>query len=248
MSILLITTPRLNVSQGFRTYILEPPSFFQLSAILRASRVLEFPDLDAIAMHYLRGMWPAELEKLTEAPIKYAAETIILARECEAPELLKRAFYELLRKPQLGEDEDADVEDPEVVARQISRQDLVRLIKTREQLISRWIWAANKPFEIPCPLPQTEPPTDEYASCKAARAQHWRNDANSSLYEDCLYDPILGLQSLASLDWAAMGYCMGCIETWKGSWAAQRVKLWQQLDVWLGLPSEVPGEGREQEH
>lgn len=187
-------------------------------------------------------MWPADLAKLTVKHTKHASETIILARESEMPELLKRAFYELLRTARLGQDEDADLEDPEVAKKQISRQDLARLIRTREELTARWIWSADRPPEVPCPLADADPPTEEHTKCKQARASNfvnWQDTVKKTLlFEECLYDPLHGLQRLAGADWAAMGYCSGCVNAWKVSWAAQREKLWQQLDVWLGLPDD----------
>ena len=191
-------------------------------------------------------MWPTDLAKLSNAATKHAAETIILARECEMPELLKRAFYELLRTARLGQDEDADLNDPEVMKKQISRQDLARLIKTREELTARWIWTADKPPEIPCPLPEADPPTDDCTKCIQARANnltHWQDVVKKSLlFEECLYDPLHGLQRLTEVDWPALGYCEGCVKAWKVSWAAQREKLWQQLDVWLDLPTGDDGD------
>lgn len=220
----------------------QPPDFSQLAAILRAARALSFEALDEFASRTLREMWPDDLRKLSMIPIKNAAETIILARECEMPELLKRAFYELVRTARLGQDEDADLEDPEVAKKQISRQNLARLIKTREELTARWIWAADKPPEIPCPLSDGDPANEETVKCIQARANnlvHWQDVVKKSLlFEECLYDPLHGLQRLVDVDWAATGYCQRCVKAWKVSWAAQREKLWQQLDVWLGLPAE----------
>jgi hypothetical protein len=224
-----------------RLYVFKPPAFSQLAAILRASQKLQFTSLEDFASRILLEMWSSDLDKLTAAHIKHASETIVLARECEIPELLKRAFYELVRKARLGEDEDADTDDPEVARTQISRQDLARLIKTREELVSRWILTAGSPPEILCPLASVDPPNDESARCLQARANNlvnWQELVKKTLFEEFLYDPLIGLQRLGEIKWEELGYCEGCVKAWRDSWLAQREKLWRQLDIWLGLPTD----------
>ncbi|KAI0703484.1 hypothetical protein BC835DRAFT_1319183 [Cytidiella melzeri] len=223
------------------SYVYSPPEFSQLASILRAAQTLRFSALEDFASRTLRQMWSKELSKLTESRIKHAPETIILAREYEMPELLKRAFYELVRTARLGEDEDADSDDPDVASTQISRQDLVRLIRAREELVARWILTAGSPPEILCPLAPVEPPSKESAKCMQARANlfaHWNEVVKKGLFEEYLYDPLVGLQRLVEHDWTELGYCRGCVKAWRDSWMAQRVKLWQQLELWLGLPAD----------
>ncbi|KAI0338828.1 hypothetical protein BDW22DRAFT_1362552 [Trametopsis cervina] len=224
------------------SYVFRPPEFSQLASILRAARTLRFTALDDFASRILREMWSNDLAKLSSARIPHASKTIILARSCDMPELLKRAFYELVRTSRLGEDEDADLQDPDVLGSQISRADLARLIRAREELTARWLWAADSPPDILCPLSAVDPPSDESAKCIQARAQnlpHWQDTVKKTLlFEECLYDPLHGLERLVQIDWAALGYCQGCVKAWRESWVSQRKKLWQQLDVWLGLPTE----------
>ena len=59
-------------------------------------------------------MWPSELSKLNAEVIPNASETIVLAKRCDMPELLKRAYYELLRTGGLGQDEDGSEDEGEV--------------------------------------------------------------------------------------------------------------------------------------
>lgn len=225
-----------------RSYVFKPPEFSQLASILRAAQKLQFSSLEDFASRTLLKMWPGDLGKLTVARIKHASETIVLARDCNIPELLKRAFYELLRKARLGEDEDADADDPDTARTQIARQDLARLIKTREELVSRWIFTAGSPPDIVCPLASVDPPSDESARCLQARANNlvnWHEAVKKTLFEECLYDPLIGLQRLAEIQWEDLGYCRGCVKAWRDSWLAQKEKLWQQLDIWLGLPADM---------
>ncbi|KAI0804779.1 hypothetical protein BC629DRAFT_1247449, partial [Irpex lacteus] len=124
--------------------VYDPPPFFKLAAILRASLTLHFPSLSSFVIRTLRTTWPVSLSQLTATRIPHAAETIILARTCEGSglglhDIMKRAFYELVRTARMGEDVDADEEDPDVMSGQVSRQDLARLIRAREELVSRWV-------------------------------------------------------------------------------------------------------------
>lgn len=136
-------------------------------------------------------MWPASLPGVNDPELGtavHAEEMICLARTCARPSLLKRAFYELLRAPRLGRDPDLDVEmdDDEDIpaerrAQRISRADLARLIRAREELAAEWARGAAlppDPRDFPCSL--LAPPlarTPEAEACAAARDQameHWR--------------------------------------------------------------------------
>lgn len=235
-------------------------------------------------------MWPCDLARVTaDTPrVAYAAEAVVLGKACGLPELLKRAYYELLRTSGLGqEEEDSDDEDEENgrgARVQIARSDLVLLIKTREQLALQWLLAAGSPplaQEFPCPLdvhvqiqadgdavkvpvgPQPLPqperaslvpasgsapdPAPESADahdiertrCARARAasvQQWEEKVRrSGLYEDCMYDPLCGLQRIIAIDWAAEGYCPGCVKARRDAWTRTREKIWEHLDLWLRL-------------
>ena len=144
-----------------REYIFKPPPFPELAAILRAAQALKFAIPFEFAARILRQMWPPSLSELTLAPVPHANETIVLAKTCTMPELLKRAYYELLRTGGLGQDEeDSDSEDERMEAipkreTRIARSDLVLLIKTREHLALEWFFAASSPPQaeaFPCPL------------------------------------------------------------------------------------------------
>ncbi|KAI0086017.1 hypothetical protein BDY19DRAFT_1075426 [Irpex rosettiformis] len=218
------------------SYVYEPPTFPQLAAILRASQTLRFTALEDFASRTLLKMWPQALSKLSASHIPHASETVLLARKCDMPSILKRAFYELLRTTRLGEDEDADPEDPDVINTQISRQDLARLIKAREELVSRWIVTAGSPPDITC-NPDPNSNSANHPPDKAKLLNDWQQHVKRNLFEECLYDPLVGLRRLGEINWEGMGYCHNCVKLWRDLWTAQGEKLWQQLDLWLGLPT-----------
>ncbi|CAL1702984.1 unnamed protein product [Somion occarium] len=235
------------------SYVFNPPPFRVLASILRASRKLEFTKEYEFASRSLLEMWPSSLSRLTTNTIPNAAATVLVARECCMPEVLKRAYYELLRTGGLGQDveEDADETYEDVENRTISREDLVRLITTRERLHLEWYLIADCPPNrgiLPCPLASlsSEDAEDSAAleardSCASATQKAlecWDEHVKKSgLFEECMYDPLCGLERLSKVDWEGLGYCDGCVTSWRDDWMRKREKLWQNLDLWLGLTS-----------
>ena len=51
-------------------------------------------------------------------------------------------------------------------------------------------------------------------------------------------DAIGGLQSQIEMDWAGLGYCVGCVGERREVWVGKREKMWRRLDVLLGLKDE----------
>lgn len=200
-------------------------------------------------------MWPSALPS-SAVPIRgrpeHAEETVVLARACGQPALLKRAFYELLRAPGLGQ----NVDEEFIIAGARDRAwhkaapaDLARLIKTREELASAWARAAALPPDtraLPCPLAhapgEDAPAAEDARRCAAAHAAFlatWRDEVlNSDLYTEYMNDPVAGLEKLAEVRWEEKGFCQGCVKSWRGLWGKQREKIWANLDLWLGLPAE----------
>lgn len=210
-------------------------------------------------------MWPPALEDLSTDTIPHASDTVALARRWDMPELLKRAFYELVRSPRLGQelDDDNDNDENESSARDeedrniiISRTDLIRLIETREKLHLEWFLCADSPpsaKDYPCPLaappaasaePGRSSPAESEIStataCAAARENfltRWIEAVkNSGIYEDHMYDPLCGLDKLAEINWEEEGFCEGCVESWRSAWWGKQEKTWENLELWLNLP------------
>ena len=187
----------------------------------------------------LREMWPAELSAVTEAVIPHANETVVLAKTCTMPELLKRAYYELVRSGSLGQDEgDSDAEEDDdgpAFPPRIERSDLVMLVRAREQLALQWHLAARFPpplEEFPCPLSGQEHAKKSVQTrqekCTKARKNHGKSwDALvRDLYIDYMYDPLCGLQQVIEVDWTKTGYCDGCVESFRASWVRKIAIAW----------------------
>ena len=108
-------------------------------------------------MQFLQNMWSARLEDLTTDRVPFATETIILARRCKVPGVLRRAMYELVRLEGFGQDDpdDDDGDDLEVRKKKDEKQGLptsvvAALVRGREKLTSMWMLSAaslSKNFE-----------------------------------------------------------------------------------------------------
>ncbi|THG92728.1 hypothetical protein EW026_g8270 [Hermanssonia centrifuga] len=74
------------------------------------------------------------------------------------------------------------------------------------------------------------------AAATANRLAIWDTHiTKSGIYEECIYDPLCGLERIARLDWKAFGYCKGCVEKRREAWRKTGEKIWGNLDLWLEL-------------
>ncbi|KAI0767856.1 hypothetical protein C8Q74DRAFT_984974 [Fomes fomentarius] len=158
-------------------YASTPPPFPVLASLLRAAHTLKFTSILSFATHLLRTMWPQDLAQLTAEPRSesHAVETILLAQQCDVPEVLKSAYFELLRTPNFGQDVEVYVvhadpspsqsqtqleiasEDDETHAPppRLAASDLVRLVRAKEAMQAEWLAlmrVAPLPSAFPCPL------------------------------------------------------------------------------------------------
>ncbi|KAI0363510.1 hypothetical protein BV20DRAFT_958139 [Pilatotrama ljubarskyi] len=190
-------------------YAINPPPFNVLASLVRAAHTLSFPTVLSFATHLLREMWPTDLDKLEEVPedddeeaagerVERAIETILLAQQCDLSELLKAAYFELLRTPDFGQDLDVYLhgessespsasteeqrlkmatEDDEANAppARLAASDLVRLLQAKQALDAEWLAitrAPPLPSKYPCPLAQISPEDrDAYQRTEPARKQ-----------------------------------------------------------------------------
>ncbi|KAI0943729.1 hypothetical protein AcW1_002820 [Taiwanofungus camphoratus] len=239
-------------------YAINPPPFPVLASILRAAHTLSFPAILTYATHILRQMWPDDLAQLSSVRKDFATETVALARQCNVPSLLKRAYYELLRTPIFGQRANGDgwtsEDEDEKPGQRLPAPDLLCLVAARELLLREWIQttrAPPSPSVVPCPLDQILPSAmnPELApaleSCRRARAQsiaQWTaHVTQADVFEAGMYDPLCGLDSLAEIDWAGMGYCVGCVSVRQELWMDKKERLWKKLNVWLQLCTEEGG-------
>lgn len=209
--------------EASRTYVLEPPHSQTIAAVLRAASALSCKSLARFSEKLLLEIWSPNLHRLTRAPMPSAQEVVLIARELGIPEVLKRAFYELLRAP--------DARD------KLSPGDQHRIHKAHGELQMAWagfVWNTPNSHAFQCHARTSA----EARTCAAAmdrdRFQTWRE----LLEEHELFtssDPLDSLQSLTDLGWASVGYCPTCVAARREVFARKRQELWEKLDQWLEL-------------
>ncbi|KAJ8456547.1 hypothetical protein ONZ51_g12060 [Trametes cubensis] len=167
------------------SYAVNPPSFNVIASLLRAAHALSFRTILEFATHSLRESWTSDLDEIAdydvdevEERVSEATQTIILAQKCNLPELLKGAYYEILRSPDFGQDlsgyvyaesNDTHPHDSELVrlrweteedeenapSARLAASDFVRLVRAKTALQSEWLKLARGPplpSTMPCPL------------------------------------------------------------------------------------------------
>ncbi|PIL27625.1 hypothetical protein GSI_10777 [Ganoderma sinense ZZ0214-1] len=156
-------------------YAINPPPFHVLASLLRAAHTLSFKTILAFATHLLREMWSQDLSRLSSySPERrvHALETILLGQQCSVPEMLKPAYYELLRAPAFGQDLPAyvhaeseaagaapkmletDEDEARAPPARLATSDFVRLAAARDALQKEWLALVRPPLPsaFPCPL------------------------------------------------------------------------------------------------
>ncbi|KAJ7818971.1 hypothetical protein B0H14DRAFT_2837789 [Mycena olivaceomarginata] len=214
----------LDVFDNAITYVHQDPSFQRTASILRAATLLSFPDFRDWAVRLLEDMWSPALANLSTEEIQHATESVLLARECEPPAIRKRALYELVRLAGYGQSGREGV----------SPQDFRALVKAREHLTAAWMQTMN-PYSLDllvCARSASAAGDAEAPRCTTADPL-LSGKAHHKL--EYLYDPLCGLHALIEADWAAEGYCDACVKLRREVWANRREKIWDNLDIWLGL-------------
>ncbi|KAK0504449.1 hypothetical protein EDD18DRAFT_1133834 [Armillaria luteobubalina] len=216
------------------TYFYNPPNFLTVASIFRASKALSFDRFLDWSTRYLEDMWPSSLCEVSLDPINYASDTVILAREWGLKSIRKRALYELVRLAGFGQDYDSD-EESDHSSSAISSSDYRLLVRAREMLTSAWttrIATATFGVEAKC--------VGGVEGCTAAdpglvASRHQEMVVASGLFETYLRDPVCGTEALMELDWGKAGYCEACVEQRRVVWGKARERMWEDLDMWLGL-------------
>ncbi|KAJ6560101.1 hypothetical protein B0H19DRAFT_1375960 [Mycena capillaripes] len=220
-------------------YVHEDPSFSRIAGILRAATLLSFPDFRNWAIRLLEDRWSPELADLTSKRTPHATETVLLARSCNVPSILKRAMYELVRLAGYGQNEREGV----------SAADFRALVRAREQLTSLWMQTVSpySPDLMVCAAAARMPPADPVVGaalgplpCTAAdplksTKAHHKLVHESGISDDYLCDPLCGLEVLIEADWGAEGYCAACVDLRREVWSRRREKTWDNLNIWFGI-------------
>ncbi|KAJ4499809.1 hypothetical protein C8R41DRAFT_813756 [Lentinula lateritia] len=207
-----------------------PPSFAKVASILRASHALDFTKFYNWSKVALEKMWgvPDDLSSVTSLPslqnlvADHATETIIIARMCGVPRVLRRAMYELLRSEEFGRPLSKSgsvgekAKGSNGIGEGISNVDYQRLIKARETLSSLWMGLLAPGGQggisiITCPqnLPRRlvnagSTSTSTSLSVQQCLSIHTPRDIENFLRIFKAYgrDPLVGLEELCGVQWS----------------------------------------------
>ena len=228
-------------------------------SIFRAASLLEFNTLRRWSLGRLENQWPADLPSPSKpskfgSEIPWAEETLAIADRLDAPQLLKRAYWELSTRSEFGKI-DAEVYDDEVeelmpTRSRLSRSVLMELARIRERLLPEWTRITRSPpIGVPCVRATKVPSTSTSATQPTPCSLDYTNwykvilevEVNDMTIDDRRMDPISALEvMIVEIDWEKEGgFCEDCVKTWKVIWTRDREKIWKNLGDWLGLDADA---------
>lgn len=203
------------------------PKHHILASVVRASTTLRFPSFRGAACYILKDIWCSDLSSYDpEDELDHAADIIILAKQCDIPDVRKRAYYELLQSAgfkQTGADP--------VVA--LPSEELNILVTTRELLSEAWARSISFPTEWEACFGKPPGP-----SLKERKLSWYKQVHESGLAREWAHDPIGGLNVLQKKDWRAERMCDDCVDKRLSEWADKKSEIWDKLDSWLGLDDD----------
>ncbi|KAG1719279.1 hypothetical protein EDB19DRAFT_2045264 [Suillus lakei] len=175
-----------------------------------------------------------------------------LARMCDIDALLKPAFYDMARAPGFGLDK---LEESE----QISRANVLRLVRMREYLSAMWSQVAahedptlifqnfldassngegssslfENAEEKPALCPTASASMDSNCLLATARRDGWVRLAHySEIFTPYRYDPLRGLAALTNIEWTD-DRCKDCKEKRKAGWHTMQRRIWETVGEYL---------------
>ncbi|KIK51490.1 hypothetical protein GYMLUDRAFT_394053 [Collybiopsis luxurians FD-317 M1] len=202
--------------------------------ILYAATALGFTRYRAWAVSRLeKHYWSSDLKTLRTQPswtVEICERAIVTSRECNVPSILKRALYELVRRPDYWK---GGLDDPNEVLQSLE----ITLAGARLKLAQEWSSRAS--LVIPtlaedslcCKYLEPAPHESAFGHAYTSYMHH----GPKGLFRQYLFDPIAGLLALSKKQWETPQICKGCVKKAQAGWIADRQKLWDRLDEWLGL-------------
>ncbi|KAI0349910.1 hypothetical protein OH77DRAFT_1490038 [Trametes cingulata] len=212
-------------------YAMTPPSQAAALALLRVATPLGCPAVAEFARRRLRQLWPDTLPPDPIETIGYPAalEVISAARAFGLPELLKRAFYEVLRSAAFWERVEAARHE---LALALADADLLMLARARYAFQQLWCERVLVPPPHPCATGRCL----EQAAAK--REVAWYGYVVKSGYLQRGHeDPLLYIDGLRRNVTKSLGkaWCTACLEASMASWAAAKQEWWKKIDELFGL-------------
>lgn len=210
--------------------------------MLRVADKLGCKTVSDTARNRLRQLWPLTVPEGTaawkEKDLNETLAIIALARQFNVPELLKRAFYELIRDASFWEMIHTDRDSVE-----LPDSDLLALYHARHELQQEWrtlILTPPSPGSSCLSLPHSG------NKCRytvaSQRSVSWRTLFVASCYldkgsEDQIYYVDFMVEDSVFDDHAGKLWCTPCIEERKNAWEDAKAKWWKMLDELFKVPA-----------
>lgn len=198
----------------FSTYYFNPPQFDTVVSILRASGVFDFSTMFTFATDYLKDMFPSTLplSSSKKAPIQedQAMTAVALGREFSIPEILKRAFYELLCTRTVNNADTSPVHE-------LDRTDIIHLLNAQKQLHAEWLRLL----------------------AVDVRSQYCGNDGCDSRRflpseTHLAHDPIRGIETMRQM-YHENSPCPACCENVGNVLDEFRNRIWDSMERWFSI-------------
>ncbi|KAI8989213.1 hypothetical protein BD414DRAFT_577903 [Trametes punicea] len=148
-------------------------------------------------------------------------------------------------KSETGEDEE------NAPRARLPASDLLCLVSAKEALQKEWLELLRAPplsSAFPCQPSQIPMETRGAQVKEAARRcadarkleeKRWMSRLiRNKVFELGMVDIFAGMQQLINTEWKGKGFCVGCATERRDAWSARRERLWDRLDVLLGLKGE----------
>ncbi|KAI9070275.1 hypothetical protein FKP32DRAFT_1586285 [Trametes sanguinea] len=202
-------------------------------SLLRVATRVECDIVLKVAAERLRALWPLTPPRvICKKPHLDAIHAIKAARKHHITEVLRSAFYELLRNPRFW-----DKLSTRRKSISLPDSDIISLQNARMALMRKWTALLFTP------------PNAEGGSCltigrgtkkchyteEEERARVWRSEfVHQRHLEECSEDPIYYIDAMVQgREFAALegAWCAACVEERKVAWLDARLEWWRSLDA-----------------
>ncbi|KAI8989209.1 hypothetical protein BD414DRAFT_536507 [Trametes punicea] len=215
-------------------YAIAKPDQSAAISLLRVAARLECEDVLAVAKNRLCALWSRRPSSKHKSSASDALAMITIGREYKVPEVLKRAFYELLRNPSFWETVASRARRPTLT---VSDADLLALYHARHVLQQKW----TKLLFTPPGLEGRCLTTTRSRSTKKClldedyeRAASWQSQfVTENNLEKGAEDPLRYVESLLqeqAFKSLEETWCKACIDERKAAWEKACVDWWNSLD------------------
>ncbi|KAJ7735506.1 hypothetical protein B0H16DRAFT_1467130 [Mycena metata] len=219
------------------------PTFPTAAPIFRAATTFKFTKFFDFAHKYLLETFPDDLDKVDVTVIPHAAAAVTLGRKWNIPDILKHAFYELLRAPPATTPTDDELTPGAPVDERtkcLELADLALLSDAQKHLTAAWMALFLRPDGTTCP---------GKTPCSATkRSGGWTAIAGKGkVLQRSLQDPICHrLDALMEVKWdETYGSCEKCATAGNASFLSKKAQIWEDISVWFEIPVE---KGAEEKH